>query len=345
MKILHLIAGAKQGGAEHHMMENVLALAEAGFSQHVVTRNQAPYRLKRFKEAGVPLTLTPFSKLWRSPTEAAVRAAIAAFKPDVVHHWMGRAGIFAQPDWQARNLAWHGGYYKLERFKHCAWHAAVTSDIERTLVANGAPKERAVTLHNYASLEPDAPLDRAQFNTPSDAPLVLTLARLHWKKGIDTLLHALTEMPGVYAWIAGEGPLEGNLKAMAGHLGVADRVRWLGWRTDRAALLAACDAVALPSRYEPFGNVTIEAWAAGKPLVACDAAGPVATITPDVDALMVPRENPAALSQALRRVLENPQLAARLVEAGRRSYDPAYTKAAFVDAASDLYARIDRAAR
>ncbi len=60
---------------------------------------------------------------------------------------------------------------------------------------------------------------------------------------------------------------------------------------------------------------------------------------------MVPRDNPAALSQALRRVLENRELARRLVEAGRRSYDPAYTKAAFVEAASELYSRIDRAAR
>lgn len=327
------------------MMENVLALAEAGFAQHVVTRNQAPYRLARFKEAGVPLTLASFSKMWRKHTEAAVGAAIAQFKPDVVHHWMGRAGLFAQPAWTPRNLAWHGGYYKLERFKNCGWHAAVTSDIARSIVERGAPKERAVTLHNYASLEPDGPLDRAKFDTPKEAPLVLALSRLHVKKGIDTLLQALTEMPGVYAWIAGEGPLEAKLKAMSARLGLASRVRWLGWRTDRAALLAACDVVALPSRYEPFGNVTIEAWAAGKPLVAADAAGPAATITPDVDALMVPRDNPAALSQALRRVLENRELARRLVEAGRRSYDPAYTKAAFVEAASELYGRIVRAAR
>lgn len=327
------------------MMENVLALAEAGFAQHVVTRNQAPYRLARFREGGVPLSFAPFSKMWRQQTDAAIGAAIAQFKPDVVHHWMGRAGLFAQQAWTPRNLAWHGGYYKLERFKNCGWHAAVTSDIARSIIERGAPRERAVTLHNYASLEPDAPLNRAQFDTPKDAPLVLTLARLHAKKGLDTLLTALTEMPGVYAWIAGEGPLEAKLKAMAARLGLASRVRWLGWRTDRAALLAACDVVALPSRYEPFGNVTIEAWAAGKPLVASDAAGPAATITPDVDALMVPRDNPAALSQALRRVLENRDLARRLVEAGRRSYDPAYTKAAFVEAASELYSRIDRTAR
>ena len=327
------------------MMENVLALAEAGFAQHVVTRNQAPYRLARFKEAGVPLTLASFSKMWRKHTEAAVGAAIAQFKPDVVHHWMGRAGLFAQPAWIPRNLAWHGGYYKLERFKNCGWHAAVTSDIARSIVERGAPKERAVTLHNYASLEPDGPLDRAKFDTPKEAPLVLALSRLHVKKGIDTLLQALTEMPGVYAWIAGEGPLEAKLKAMSARLGLASRVRWLGWRTDRAALLAACNVVAFPSRYEPFGNVTIEAWAAGRPIVVADAAGPAATVTAEVDALMVPKDDVAALRQALARVIADKTLAAKLVEGGRAAYQAGYTKAAFVRNALALYSRIDEAAR
>lgn len=325
------------------MLENVLALAEAGLAQHVVTR--ASDRVARFENAGVPVTLADFSKLWRLTTENAIQAAIASFKPDAIHHWMGRAGTFARKDWRARNLGWYGGYYKLDRFKNCAWHAAVTADIVRHIVAQGAPAERAVTLHNHASLEPGAPADRAEFNTPPGAPLVLALARLHWKKGLDTLLEALAELPGVYAWIAGDGPLESELKAMAEKLDVAPRVRWLGWRTDRAALLAACDVVAFPSRYEPFGNVTIEAWAAGRPIVVADAAGPAATVTPEVDALMVPKDDAAALRQALERVIADKALAAKLVEGGRRAYEAGYTKAAFVRAATALYARIDETAR
>lgn len=345
MRVLHLIAGAKEGGAENHMLENVLALGEAGLTQHVITRPHAGGRIAHLQGAGIGVDTASFNRLFRWTTEAVVQRTAARFQPDVIHHWMGRAGEFAMPTWRARNLGWYGGYYKLERFKHCAWHAAVTADIVRNIIAQGAPENRVRVLFNHATLAQDTPVSRAEFNTPVDAPLLLALARLHQKKGIDTLLEAMVGLDGAYAWIAGDGPLEAELKALAEKLGVSDRVRWLGWRTDRAALLAACDVVAFPSRYEPFGNVTIEAWAAHRPIVVADAAGPAATVRPEHDALMVPKDDPAALREALRRVITDKALAQKLVENGIRSYDENYTKAAFVRRATELYEDIAKAAR
>ncbi len=220
----------------------------------------------------------------------------------------------------------------------------MTKDIAAHILKEGAPAERVSVLNSYANLDPMPPTPRASLDTPEDAPALLTLARLHWKKGIDTLLEALVGLPGVYAWIAGEGPLEDDLKAMAKKLGVADRVRWLGWRNDRAGLLAACDVVAFPSRYEPFGNVTIEAWAAKKPLVVADAAGPAATVTNEVDALLVPKDDPIALREALRRVTEDAALAHSLVENGTRTYEAHFTKTAFVRASMALYEKIRKSA-
>ena len=345
MRILHVIAGAKEGGAESIMVDSVQALAEAGLAQHVVSRGHNPARLAAFEAAEVPYTVASFDKVWRDPTKEAIAEAAASFKPDVIHHWMGRAGTFALKRFHERNLAWYGGYYKLERFKNCAWHVGMTRDLVKHIRDQGVPENRSSVLHSYANLPPAAPpTPRANLDTPEDAPALLTLARLHWKKGLDTLLESLVGLPGVYSWIAGEGPLEADLKAQAERLGVADRVRFLGWRTDRASLLAACDAVAFPSRYEPFGNVTIEAWAAKKPLVVADAAGPKATVTNEVDALLVPKDDPAALREALRRVLEDAELAKKLVENGTRSYEANFTKPAFVRASMALYERIKKAA-
>lgn len=344
MRILHVIAGAKEGGAESIMLDAALALAEAGVEQHVVTRDHNPARLSALSKAGVPYTTASFDKVWREPTKAVIRDAVEKFHPDVLHYWMGRAGTFALKQWRNRSVGWYGGYYKLDRFKNCAWHVGMTTDIVNNILKQGAPAERVSVLNSYANLTTAPPTPRASLDTPEDAPALLTLARLHWKKGIDTLLEALVGLPGVYAWIAGEGPLEAELKAMAQKLGVADRVRWLGWRNDRAGLLAACDAVAFPSRYEPFGNVTIEAWAAQKPLVVADAAGPAATVTNEVDALLVPKDNPTALREALRRVLEDGELAKALVENGTRSYEANFTKTAFIRASMTLYERIRRAA-
>ncbi|HVZ99921.1 MAG TPA: glycosyltransferase [Caulobacterales bacterium] len=345
MRILQVIAGAVEGGAENHMLENVLALHEAGVEQHVVTRGHNEGRLERMRKAGVAFSVASFDKVWRDPTNATIREAHDKLKPDVNHYWMGRAGTYAPKPWRLRNLGWYGGYYPLGRFKTCEWHAAVTADIVKHIIAEGAPADRVQVLNNYASLEPGQSVDRAEFDTPEDSPLVLALARLHWKKGLDTLLEAMVGLPGVYCWIAGDGPLEADLKSQATRLGLDERVRFLGWRTDRAALLAACDLVAFPSRYEPFGNVTIEAWAARRPLVVADAAGPAATVTNEVDALLIPKDNVEALREALRRVIDDADLAKRLVENGARAYEMNFTKPAFVRAAMTLYERISKAAQ
>jgi glycosyltransferase involved in cell wall biosynthesis len=345
MRILHVMAGAQAGGAETMMLDGVLALAEAGVFQHVVTRDNDSTRIDALREAGVPVSAASFDRIWRGPTQSKIKDAVRALNPDVLHFWMGRAGTFALEKYRERSLGWYGGYYKVSRFKNCAWHAGVSKDITRTIVAQGVPADRASTLYTFANIENAGPVARASLDTPEDAPVVLALARLHWKKGMDTLLDAAVGLPGVYIWIAGTGPLEADLRTQCQALGLADRVRFLGWRNDRSALLAACDAVAFPSRYEPFGTVTVEAWAAGKPLVAADADGPAATVTAEQDAVLVPKDSPAALREGLRRVLEDADLAQRLTVNGRRAYEASFTKQAFVRAALSLYEKIAGASR
>lgn len=339
MRVLHVMAGADAGGAETMMLDGVLALADAGVQQRVVTRGEKT-RIDAIRAACLQVDEANFDKLWRFPTQSKIHRAIREFRPDVIHYWMGRAGMFAPAQYREKSLGWYGGYYKLSRFRNCAWQAGVTKDIARHIVDQGAPADRVSTLHTFAAIEDAAPVSRAEFDTPADAPVVLALARLHWKKGIDTLLDALAQMPGVHGWIAGSGPLEAELKQRAETLGLNDRVRFLGWRTDRAALLGACDLVAFPSRYEPFGTVTVEAWAAGKPLVVADAAGPAATVTNDVNALLVPKDDVNALRDAMKRVLEDRDLAATLVANGKRAYEAGFTQQAFVRAAMALYEKI-----
>lgn len=341
MRVLHVMAGAKEGGAENIMMESVLALAHAGVPQAVVTRGENRYRLNRIRDAGVETATASFTRWWRAPTMAVIQGMIRKFKPDVIQYWMGRAGEFSLPAWKARSIGWYGGYYKLQRFGNCLWHVGLTSDIAQHILQQGAPAERIAVIHTYADFNGSRePVDRASLQTPADAPVALALSRLHEKKGLDTLLDATSLVPNLYVWIAGEGPLETELKAKAASLGLTDRVRFLGWRNDRAALLAAANLVAFPSRYEPFGTVMVDAWAASRPLVASDAAGPAAYVIDGVNGLLAPRDDAPALAAAMRRVIEDAALAAKLIAGGRASYEKGFTREIFVRDCLAFYEKV-----
>ncbi len=329
MRVMHVLAGAKEGGAENIMLESVLALAEAGLEQHVVTRPENAFRIESFESAGIGVDTATFNKAWKPPTRKTIAAAITRFKPDVIEYWMGRAGQFAPAEHRARSIAWYGGYYKLERFTHCEWHIGLTIDLLRHIREQGVSDDRSGIVHTYADFTGEAPVSRASLETPEDAPVALALARLHEKKGLDTLLDAALQLPQLYVWIAGDGPLEEELKAHSTHNGLDDRVRFLGWRNDRGALLAACDLVAFPSRYEPFGTVTVDAWAASRPLVAADAVGPAAYVKDGENGLLIPKNDVDALANAMRRVIEDKALAEKLIAGGRASYEAQFTKAAF----------------
>ena len=340
MKLMHVMAGATEGGAENIMLESVLALAEDGHEQHVVTRPDNTFRLEAFRKAGIGVTTAGFSNAWPFPTRAKLKAAIEAFRPDCVEYWMGRAGQFAPATYRSRSIGWYGGYYKLERFRNCEWHIGLTRDLLRHIREQGVSDDRSGIVHTYADFTAAPPADRASLDTPADAPVALALARLHVKKGLDTLLDATAKVPGLYVWIAGDGPIEAELKAHCTRLGLDDRVRFLGWRNDRGSLLAACDVVAFPSRYEPFGTVTVDAWAARRPLVAADAVGPAAYVENEVSGLLIPKNDVDALATALTRVITDKALAARLVEGGTRAYEAQFTKAAFQRDSRDYYQRI-----
>ncbi len=341
MRILHVMAGAKQGGAENIMLESVLALqSHKDIEQAVLTRSDNKFRIEQFEKSGIKTKTANFDRLIKWPTKRALNNLIKDFRPDIIQYWMGRAGEFAPAKYRAKSIGWYGGYYKLQRFKNCDWHIGLTRDLCRHINEQGVSKEKIGLIHTLADFKTDAPANRELLNTPEGAPVALALARLHEKKGLDTLLQATAKIPDLYVWIAGEGPLEAELKAMSAKLGLDERVRFLGWRDDRDALLAACDLVAFPSRYEPFGTVTVDAWAAGRPLVAADAVGPAAYVKDGINGLLIPKNNVEALALAMQKIITDKKLAKKLVKGGQETFKKTFTKQAFINDSIEFYSKV-----
>lgn len=118
----------------------------------------------------------------------------------------------------------------------------------------------------------------------------------------------------------GEESLEDRLKDLTVALGIDERVTFLGHVRDVAAELAGLDVTVHASTIpEPFGQVVVEAMAAGVPVVATDAGGPAEVVTDGVDGLLYRMGDPVALAQTLRRLADDPEERARLAEAGRQT--------------------------
>jgi glycosyltransferase involved in cell wall biosynthesis len=147
-------------------------------------------------------------------------------------------------------------------------------------------------------------------------------------------------VPRLVVWLAGEGPQGEALRAQADRLGIGERVRFLGWREDVAALLAAADLLVCPSRREPLGNVVIEAWAHRRPVVAAASAGPSQLIRDGVDGLLAPVDDAPALAAAIARVLNEPGRGAALAAAGRAAYEAGFTEDAVVGRWLEFLARV-----
>jgi phosphatidylinositol alpha-1,6-mannosyltransferase len=191
----------------------------------------------------------------------------------------------------------------------------------------GAAGARTSSLHLIA---PGVDLPSDPRPQPPERPTILTIARLADRyKGHDVLVRALEivrkRVPDVEWIVIGDGPLRHELEALAASHGVADSVRFLGAVSDeeRNSWLRRASLLAMPSRLpgaggagEGFGIVYLEAGAYGKPVVAGNVAGAVDAVVDGESGLLVDPTDPAAVAQAIARLLMDEQLAGRLGAAG-----------------------------
>ena len=325
MSVLQLLGSAEDGGAETYFLALVEALAQDGLAQACAIRAHAG-RQARLEALDIPTQVLPFG----GPLDFATRGAVARFAKaqdaKALIAWMNRAATFA-PKGPWGRIGRLGGYYGLKYYRGFDALVANTRDIQAWIVRQGWPADQVCYIPNFAEPEPEPAAPRASLDTPDDVPLFLSMGRLHASKAHDVSLGALARLPEAYLWIAGSGPLEAELKGLAAQLGVAERVRFLGWRADASALYRAADACLFPSRFEPLGNVVIQAWAHGLPIVAAASQGPAELIKDEVDGLLVAVDDDEALARAAHRLIAEPGLGGRLAQAGAERVAGEFSKA------------------
>ncbi len=149
------------------------------------------------------------------------------------------------------------------------------------------------------------------------------MTRLHESKGnsylVDAAADVIRQRPDARFFLVGEGPLLPELEAQARRLGLGDRFVFAGFRRDVARTLSAFDLSVFPSLWEGTPITAFEALAMGKPIVSTDADGLLDILTPDLDAVIVPRRDAAALAARIVWAIDRPAERLRLSEAARQT--------------------------
>lgn len=340
LKILTVLAGGRVGGAETFFVSLNCALKRAGLAVRSVLKPNVA-REGALHDEGIVFDTAPFSAYLDFITTRRLKRVAHEFKPDVVLAFAGRAASFA-PRGDYVLIGRLGGYYNLANFKRCDYLVCNAPDLVRYVTDGGWAKDRVFLIPNFPAVPDAPPLDRAAFETPKDAPLAVALGRLHRAKALDMLIRAAALVPGLYVWIAGEGPERTNLERLTAELAVAPRVKFLGWRSDRAALYKCADVCVYPSREEPFGNVVVEAWSCGAPIVTTASTGPRWLVRNGEDAILTPVDDPDALAEGIRAVLSSKALADTLVRAGRKRVAEEFSQSAIVRRYTDLFESVKR---
>lgn len=361
------------GGVPDHVMTLARGL-RGEFDVSVLCASIDPRHARELDRLGVPVITVPFARL-PSPL-ADLRALITAaaemrrHRFDVVHTHMSKAvlvgataarltrvplvintahnlGFLALPNPALRALFW---IYDKMLFWACCDVIVTVSESVRAGVVRGriASDGKVVAIANGIdpdrfNVPPEVRRDTRTLLSGSDGPLIVTVARLVWFKGLDTLIDAvpalLARHPRARIAIVGDGPLREILEARADALGLADRIVFLGERRDVPEILAAADIFVLPSVSEGMPISILEAMAASRPVVATRVGGVPDLVSEDETGIVVPARDPEALSAALIRLADDPALAGGMGAAGRQRLDASFSAQAMVTRTAVLYRR------
>jgi len=372
LRLLLVVDSLEVGGAERHVVDLGTALCRQGYEVEVACSVSGGLS-EPLEAAGVPVWPLTGRLVKRRVSMAYARGIRSLLRErpfDLVH-----AHIFASAVAAAIATLGTGVPLVISEHTEASWQTwrtrrvsrwahrqarrviAVSTPIERRLTErDGVPPELVTLIPNAVIPASDEPSEAGD-TVPDgwlDGALVGVVARLQPEKGVANFLRAAACVSRIFPdarfLVVGDGPLREELSGLARHLGVSERVRFLGYRTDSRALMRLMDVLVVPSLTEGSPLIVLEAMAAGVPVVASAVGGIPDQIGHGEAGILVPPSDPDALGEALGALLQDPAYARRLGEAGRRRTENEFSHETLVRRIEAVYraaidGRISRDAR
>jgi glycosyltransferase involved in cell wall biosynthesis len=363
-RILHIIDHLGPGGAQEALLNLVRFADRSRFELEVAAMHGFGVYYDLVRREGVPVHSLARNKLVPEYLVSLVKL-LRRGRFDLVHCHLIAANLIAKP------LAAMCGVPVLFNHDQCndvfryrnkvrLWLDRLANGITDQIIAVSAstrkflleweklPPHKVALIYNAVDLERYSPGSdelrrqcRGQFGLPDTAKVVLGAGRLQAQKNFEGFLQAAAalrhRLPEVYFVIAGEGPDRGSLENLARQLGLADRVRFLGFVTRMRELYLASDVLFFPSFFEGTPMTVLEAMASGLPIVASEIDGTAEVLTDGVDALLAPAEQNQTFVDLLVKVLADQALGQRLARQALTKVRERYSAAVMVQEIENLY--------
>lgn len=356
MRICHVITTLDPGGAENHLLSLVTGLDRRRFDCDVVYLKGEGRLAPRFADAAIPVAHFEMEGLRKAASWPRLVRWLRERSYHVVHTHLFKADVYGGLAAERAGVPSivttkhnEDQYLRKRLYRWIGQRAAgktrrvvcISEAVRRFFLdVAGLPRELLEVIPY--GIDPLPPLPRtegealrSELGIPPETPLVVTVGRLTKQKGQSDLVRAMAHVNPGMLLIVGSGEEEKALRACAREHGVGERVRFAGWRADVRRVLAACDVFCLPSRWEGFGLVLLEAMREERPIVAT-SVGAIPEVL-DAVGFLVPPGDVAGLANAIRQAIHNPVQSEALGKAGRRRMESEYTLSRMIDRWSALY--------
>ena len=372
MRVVHLIKVTRISGAERHLLLLLAGLIQRGVDARLVilVERDKPMddMLAEARNREIPVSRLVIRRdydialLWR------LRARLRDHKPDLVHTHLVHADLYGYFAARAAGITrvissrhnddqfrYRPRWRRINR-RLWRWYAggiAISDSIRQFAIKiEGAPVEKITVVHYGIDFEwlGDDEIDavrrqlRSDLGLDSDALLLGMVCRLVEQKGIPYALEAMrrlrAQFPRAHLIIAGDGEMADELRRLASALGIADRTHWLGWRGDAADLMAAFDLLLVPSLWEGFGLVLLEAMARRVPVIASRVGAISEVIVHGETGILVEPRDVPALAGAMARLLDDRALRKYMGLLGAARLEERFSIARMVAGTIAVYERV-----
>lgn len=351
-RVLHICSDTNIGGAGRYVLT---LLAQPDIAERFDTAVACPEGdlAAALRRAGIPVILYPgadTSFSWQALR--SLMGHIRTWRPQIAHTHGSLAGRvaagltgvrviytkhgLAAAEEQSIQIRSAGSLAKRAAVRLFADRiVAVSEAVKRALVAQGADPGRVRVIPGGVDLKP------YEAAGPLVTGVAASLGRLQYEKGFDLLVQAMAQLQGeARLLLGGPGPLAEALAQQVKELGLEETVDLVGFVSDVPAFLSRSGLFVLASRSEGLGLVLVEAMAAGRPVVATRVGGISEVVVDGETGLLVPPEVPSALAEAIRRLLADRDLAARMGEAGRRRAQELFSAGRMAEQTAALYTEL-----